>query len=67
MVMYRPEESFLWEETVLDIAYGFKCDERTSKEVLQYAKVLTAKNLPFDYMLVAVTKYAKVRGTLEWS
>lgn len=62
MTLFRPENPPLWAEEITDY---FGCQPTTRDEVLQYARVLAARGLPADYIVLAVTKYARIRGEYD--
>ncbi len=62
MTLFKPESSPLWAEEVVDY---FGCLPKTREEVLQYARVLAARGMPADYIILAVTKYARLRGEYD--
>jgi hypothetical protein len=47
-----------------ELATKYNCTERATEEVLQFARVLCARGYSPEHVLMAVGRYAKVRG--EW-
>jgi hypothetical protein len=65
MTMYRPQDDFRWSDAVSNVAAQYECSARACDEVMQYARVLTARGVPFPQMINAVAKYAKIRGNSD--
>jgi hypothetical protein len=65
MTMYRPDSGFRWLDAVNNVAAQYECSDRASAEVVHYAKVLTARGVPFSQMINSVAKYAKIRGSSD--
>lgn len=62
MTLFKPEEPPLW---VYDITEHFGSTPKTQEEVLHYARVLAARGMPEEYIILAVTKYARLRGEYD--
>lgn len=48
-----------------DVTEFFGASEKTKDEVLHYARVLAARGMPEEYIILAVTKYARLRGEYD--
>jgi hypothetical protein len=64
MTMYTPYADYPIPEMTQELAMKYNCTERATEEVLQFARVLCARGYAPEHVLMAVGRYAKVRG--EW-
>ena len=62
MTLYKPTVNTCCAEELVDF---FGCKQPVKDEVLHYARVLAARGMPEDYIILAVSKYAKLRRMYE--
>lgn len=68
MTMFFPSSDFRFKETAEALAEQYQCSERATEEVLQYARVLCARGWPPEQLVMAIGRYARIRGQedREW-
>lgn len=64
MTMYVPYADYPIPELTQELAVKYHCTERATEEMLQFARVLCARGWEPEQVMMAVGRYAKVRG--EW-
>ena len=65
MTMFHPPADYDLGDAARVIAQQYECTERATEEVLHYARVLGARGVPPQQLLMMVGRYARVRGEYD--
>lgn len=61
-MLYKPSYETDYDAIVYSAAAEAHCTPEVTEEIRQYVRVLEAKNVAPTYILMALGRYAKIRG-----